>query len=124
MIALLLSASSLLAQERGKVEEIKDPEIDALIARRAELYTQPREEKGYRVEIYSGPEREAYIEMRNKYRSLYPQIETHLQYVEPDFKLQVGDCRTLAEANRLRDQLLTDFEDAAVVEATITVYPE
>lgn len=121
MTVLLLAAGSLSAQERGKIEEIKDPEIDALIAKRAELYARPREVKGYRVQLYSGSERETYIEMRNRYRLLYPDGTSHLHYQAPEFSLEVGDCRTLAEANRLRDKLIKDFEDATVVEATITV---
>lgn len=120
MIVLLLCAGSLFAQE-GKIEVIKDPEIDALIAKRADLYARPHEVKGYRVQLYRGSQREAYIEMRNRYRTLYPQGESHLHYQAPDFSLQVGDCRTMAEAYRLRDKLKKDFKGAAVVEAMITV---
>src|SRR3546814_8454704 len=101
-VVFLLGAGSLFAQERGRVEEIKDPEIDALIAKRSDLYTRPHELKGYRVELYSGPEREAYIDMRNKYRTLYTPGETHLHFETPDLSLQVGRFRTLAEAHRLR----------------------
>ena len=123
IVVLLFAAGSLFAQERGTVEVIKDPEIDALIAKRADLYANPREVKGYRVQLYSGPEREVYIDMRNRYRTLYPEGVSHLQYEAPDFSLQVGNCRTLAEAYRLRDKLVKDFEDVSVVETTITITP-
>lgn len=121
LAVLFFCAGGAFAQKKGEVIEVKDPEIDALIAKRADLYAMPREEKGYRVELYRGPEREAYIEMRNRYRSLYPDGESHLHYEAPDFSLQIGNCKTLAEAYRLRDKLVKDFESAVVVEAVITV---
>lgn len=122
-VVLLLGAGSLFAQERGKVEEVKDPEIDALIAKRAALYSEPHDIKGYRVQLYNGSDRETYIEMRNRYRILYPEGESHLNFEAEKFSLQVGNCRTLAEASKLRDKLLKDFEDATVVETMITVNP-
>lgn len=118
---LIVGAGGLFAQEKGTIEEIKDPEIDALIAKRTALYAGPREVKGYRVRLYSGDDRQAYIQMKQKYQTLYPQGSSYLKYVAPDFMLQAGDCRTYAEALKLRKKLLTDFPEAQVVEEMITV---
>ncbi|HYH55026.1 MAG TPA: SPOR domain-containing protein [Anseongella sp.] len=123
-VILLFCASGLLAQERGKVEEAKDPEIDALIAKRTALFAGPREVRGYRVQLYSGPDRQVYIQMKQKYRNLYPQGASYLKYEAPNFRLQAGNCETLAEANRLKEILAKDFEGATVVEETVVVNAE
>lgn len=120
-IALLFCAGGLFAQERGKVEEVKDPEIDALIAKRTALYAGPREVQGYRIQLYNGPDRQMYIQMKQKYRSLYPEGESYLKYTTPNFKLQAGNCETLSEANKLKEALAKDFEGARVVEEMITI---
>lgn len=120
---LMLGSFGLYAQEgsNGKIEEIKDPEIDQLISKRSELYGQPRSTKGFRVLIYNGEDRETYINMKQKYLDLYPGDKTYLTYEVPNFQLKVGDCTTYREALELRKKLSGEFKGAVVVEDRIRV---
>src|SRR5690606_41594557 len=85
LVVLFFCAGSAFAQKKGEVIEVKDPEIDALIAKRADLYAMPREEKGYRVELFRGPEMEAIIEMLNRYFRLSPDAESLLNHLVLDY---------------------------------------
>lgn len=107
-----------VAQNQGTVTIVKDPGIDSLIARRLEL---KREEagttrvtaEGYRVQIFSGNDREKAYREQAKFKSQYPSLNTYISYTQPNYKIRVGDFRTRLEAekfmNQIRDSYPTRF---------------
>ena len=109
-IFFILSCLPTLAfsQERGKVEVIKDPLIDTLIARRPSLGTgrnagvnAPETANGYRVQIFFGSSRQAAYAAQAKINEEYPELRTYISYTEPNFKVKAGDFRTRLEAQKL-----------------------
>ena len=114
----LLLASSLKAQERGKVEVIKDARIDTLISRRQNLQARNPATaaiNGFRVQIYNGNVRSAAYAAQAKFQEQYANIRTYLTYNEPDFKVRVGDFRTKLEAEKFRQQLQSMFSGLFII---------
>ncbi|RZA02351.1 MAG: SPOR domain-containing protein [Sphingobacteriaceae bacterium] len=113
------------AQERGKVEVIKDSRIDTLIAKRFNLKSPaaakvvPYSSRGYRVQIYSGPNRTAAYEAQAKFQSKYPGQRTYITYTEPYFKVKAGDYRTRLEAERIMQQLKGNFTGLFIISEKI-----
>lgn len=109
---LILFSGGALAQQRGTVEVIKDPEIDILIARRAALSrsSQSSSADGYRVQIFSSTDRKRAYAEQTKFKSAYPTIRSYISYVEPYYKLRVGDFRTKLEAEKLVNKLRRSYE--------------
>jgi len=111
------------AQTRGKVEVVKDPLIDTLIARRPYLNKTilPGEEttNGYRVQIFFGSSRQAAYDAQAKFMSEYPEIKTYISYIEPNFKVQVGDFRTRLEAQKLQNELNGMFTSLFIIPGKI-----
>ena len=113
IIILLLSAVSVFtgsAQEKGKVVVIKDPLIDTLIARRLELNRSIAPGKsimtsGFRVQIFSGLDRNQVYAEQNKFKSRFPKTGTYITYTQPNYKLRVGDFRTRMEAEKFMNEL-------------------
>src|SRR5438105_137633 len=101
------------AQTRGKVEVIKDPLIDTLIARRPFLNKNnaagEETANGYRVQIYFGSDRQAAYNAQAKFMNEYPEMHTYISYNEPNFKVHVGDFRTRLEAQKLQNELTGMF---------------
>ncbi len=104
------------AQRKGKVEVIKDPQIDSLIAKRAELNKSANPGSavsitGFRVQIFSGPDRtKAYAEQA-RFKTLYPAIKTYISYTQPNYKVRAGDFRGKPEAEKLMNELKKHYSN-------------
>jgi len=111
-LIVFLFADGAFAQQRGKVEVIKDPQIDVLIARRAALSksSQNSVANGYRVQIFSSTDRKKVYAEQTKFKSTYPTIRSYVSYAEPYYKLRVGDFRTKLEAEKLVNKLRRSYE--------------
>ena len=106
------------AQERGKVQVVKDPLVDTLIAHRQSLKAKNPEavsSNGYRVQLYNGSVRADAYAAQAKFQAKYPDIRTYITYSEPDFKVVAGDYRTKLEAEKLKQQLQPLFNGLFIV---------
>ena len=112
------------AQTRGKVEVVKDPLIDTLIARRPYLSKTIASggditSSGFRLQIYFGSSRQAAYDAQAKFVNEFPEIPTYVSYVEPNFKVQVGDFRTRLEAQKLQSELSGMFSSFFIIPTKI-----
>ena len=112
------------AQTRGKVEVVKDPLIDTLIARRPYLNktissSGEASSNGFRLQIYFGSSRQAAYDAQAKFMNDFPEIPTYISYIEPNFKVQVGDFRTRLEAQKLQSELNGMFSSFFIIPTKI-----
>ena len=122
-LVFVFSTIKIAHAQSGKVEITKDPKIDVLIARRLELTqngkSAPRID-GFRIQIYSGSERQvAYTEL-SRFKSIYPQVFTYLNYIQPNYKVQIGDFRTRMEAEKFMNSIKLNFSTAFIFPAQVT----
>jgi hypothetical protein len=120
----MLSGFSLKAQERGKVEVIKDARIDTLIARRQSLQAKnpaAASLNGFRVQIYNGTVRNAAYAAQAKFQAKYPDVRSYMTYNEPDFKVKAGDFRTRLEAEKFRQELQSMFSGLFIIAEKINL---
>jgi hypothetical protein len=107
------------AQTRGKVEVVKDPLIDTLIARRPSMNKNningEETANGFRVQIFFGSSRQAAYDAQAKFMNDYPEIHTYITYIEPNFKVRVGDFRTRLEAQKLETALGDIFKSLFII---------
>lgn len=114
---LLLVSSTSTAQTKGKVEVVKDPRVDTLIARRAELNKAVGADlvNGYRVQIFTGPNRKDAYSIQSKFQEEFPDIRTYVIYNEPNFKVRVGDFKNRMDAEKLQDDLKKWFTGMFII---------
>jgi len=108
------------AQTKGKLEVIKDPLIDTLIARRPLLDKVNNIQggdnaTGYRVQIYFGSNRQAAYSAQSKFNQEYPEYRTYVTYSEPNFRVHAGDFRTRLEAEKLMKDILSEFSRLFII---------
>jgi SPOR domain len=114
-ILLLVISSISFAQSNGKVTVVKNPLIDSLIARRIALNKgvsnngTPLVVYGYRVQVFFGTDRKEAYNEQARFKSLYPELNTYLSYTQPNYRVKVGDFRTRAEAQKLMNELRSEF---------------
>ncbi|HCN82724.1 MAG TPA: SPOR domain-containing protein, partial [Sphingobacteriaceae bacterium] len=97
--------------------------IDSLIARRIALSKtgsrSGRTSAGFQVQIYLGSDRQSAYDAQNRFKSLYPEINTYISYTEPNYKVQVGDFRNRMDAQRLMSGLKENFSTLLIIPATV-----
>lgn len=90
---------------------------------RKQIQTNPkRVMNGYRVRIFFDNRQTARIEseeMLKTFESMYHDVKAYRTYVNPYFKVTVGDFRTKSEAMELLSRIKRDFPSAFVVKENI-----
>ena len=122
MIVLLPAIT--FAQTRGKVEVVKDPLIDTLIARWPTLSKTTTDGggealNGFRVQIFFGSSRQSAYSAQDKFKQEYPDVPTYITYIEPNFKVQAGDFRTRLEAQKLLKEVTPMFSSLFIISGKI-----
>ncbi|MEO7213415.1 SPOR domain-containing protein [Mucilaginibacter sp.] len=127
-VLIFLSAAAS-AQTKGKVVVVRDPMFDTLLAKRALLnrggggsvtgsrvYTS---NYGYRLQIYSGSNRNAAYAAQARFNGEFPEMRTYISYHEPNFKVKAGDFRSRLEAEKMKAQLQSTFSAMFIVSERI-----
>lgn len=139
LLTLILAAfqlSSVLAQEKGRLEVVEDPRISALQKFRAQALTVGGSSsshaertpgnrsvaRGFRVQIYMGSSRsDAYAEQA-RFQRLFSNIDTYVTYEAPNYRVKVGDFRSRSEAEQLMRGLREQFSNVFVHTEEIFIY--
>jgi hypothetical protein len=123
-ILIIISTQTFAQQVRGRVEVIKDPLVDTLIAKRFEMNNAAGvpsafSSYGYRVQIFSGSNRKDAYSAQARLQDQYPELRTYIIYSEPNFKVRAGDFRTRMEAQKLMQELRSSFSSLFIISEKI-----
>lgn len=125
-ILFLVSTQAFAQQTRGRVEVVKDPLVDTLIAKRFELNNAAGmptafSSYGYRVQIFSGSNRKDAYNAQARLQDQYPELRTYIIYSEPNFKVRAGDFKTRLEAQKLMQELRPNFTSLFIISEKINL---
>ena len=111
------------AESGGSVVVIEGDGVrDAVLA--VESQRRSKEVSGFRIVIYSdngqyaGDNAEAVLQ---EFKTLYPRINAYLVYESPYFKVSVGDCLSMEEAQILMAKILANYPKAFPRRETIAL---
>lgn len=119
-------ATWAFSQTAGEITVIKDPRIDSLIEKRIALNKESAKgslitSSGFRVQIFSGADRsEAYAE-QSRFKSRYPLVGTYITYIQPNYKIRVGDFRTRLEAEKFMNELRQYYSSLFIISEQINL---
>jgi len=99
-IFTLLNANNVYTQ----VNIVKDNRIDEKISGKSQ-----KQILGYRVQICFDSDKILVDQIRAKFISQYPKIDTYITFDAPNFNLKVGDFRTQIEAEKLKEKIIADY---------------
>jgi hypothetical protein len=124
--SLIILPSTLFAQTRGKVEVDKDPKVDSLIGnylvggKNTNISEAPYS-TGYRVQIFGGSDRKGAFDAQAKFQDKYPGMRTYLSYLDPNFKVRIGDFRSRFEAEKMLQELRSAFTGLFIIREKINL---
>ncbi|RYY35110.1 MAG: SPOR domain-containing protein [Sphingobacteriaceae bacterium] len=120
-VFFMLIAATASAQERGRVEVVKDARFDTLITRWDDLNKKSggaaarSSNWGYRVQIFTGSNRNTAFNSQNKFQEMYPGMRTYISYRDPNYKVLAGDFRSRLEAQKMMQELKPYFTGMFII---------
>ncbi|MCD6013561.1 MAG: hypothetical protein K0Q79_3423 [Flavipsychrobacter sp.] len=77
--------------------------------------------KGFRVQIYNGPDRDKAIAVKTEFMRMYPGVRTYLTYMSPSFRVKVGDYRNRSDAVGMFKEANSVYNPSMIVPDIITI---
>ena len=108
----------------------KDPRMDALVKKQADINERSkkitgRTMRGYRLLVLNTNSRDEAIQAKTKIYKHFPDQKAYLTYQSPFFKLKAGNFQTRDEARRYQSLMNTIFPKGVfIIGETIEVKPE
>lgn len=123
---LLFFSAGSFGQEPGTVSVKADPAVRALLQKRLDLNRENARGAfisidGFRVQIYSGPERNAAYAEQARFKGLHPLTGCYISYTQPNYKIRVGDFRTRLEAEKFMDALRPAYRSLFIIPEKINL---
>lgn len=117
--AVIISCSisiNLKAQSKGSINiKGENTYLDSLIEKNTSNNRVNKTIAGYRIQIFSGNERNNANNIKTKFLKLYPNQTAYLAYQQPYFKIRVGDFRTRLEAKIFYNKIKEEFGECIIV---------
>jgi len=99
-----------------------DPRLDVVVKKYRNVQLGViRSGHGFRVQIYNGNDRIKANQIRVDFIRRYPKTRTYLTYVQPQFRVKVGDFRTRGEAQQAYDELTAIYMPCMIVPDIIVI---
>jgi len=80
-----------------------------------------RSGRGYRVQVYNGPDRNKATKIKLDFMRRFPNIRTYLTYVSPHFRVKVGDFRTRSDAEGMYKEASGMYTPCMIVPDIIVI---
>lgn len=115
--------SFVATAQNGDIQEIKDPRIEALVAKQSEVRPPDTKTKikGFRVQLYFDSDRGTINDARSKFIAQFPRVDTYVEYNAPNYYLKVGDFRTRLEAEKIKASMTAEFPTSFIIEEDINL---
>lgn len=80
-----------------------------------------RSARGFRIQIYNGNDRNKAIKLKIDCIRRFPKLETYMTYIQPQFRVKVGNFPTRAEAQRYLQQMSSAYSPIMIVPDIIVI---
>ncbi|MGN6291550.1 MAG: SPOR domain-containing protein [Chitinophagaceae bacterium] len=120
LFSLATYAQNTLTTDSGQVTVHKDPRIDLLITKQAEINEVTSRDarktgKGFRLLIISTTSREEAIAAKTKVYTYFPELKPYLWHQSPYYKLKAGNFKDRKDAETYQQKLNTYFPKGVFV---------
>ena len=121
LVFIVFVQNNLEAQtEDGTVRIESSAHIDQMLAQKKNYNKSLEKFQGFKIQIYYGSEKECY-EVKEEFKSLYPDIATSIIFSTPQWKLQIGNYRTRLEADHAMVSIKKEYPSAIVLATEIDI---
>ncbi len=98
-----------------------DQKMQQLLQEKRAYNLSQHEVMGYRIQLYNGMNQTRAENIQGGFIALFPDIPTYLFYIQPEWKVQVGNFRTKLEAKKALSKIREEFDGAFDLETMIKI---
>ncbi len=99
-----------------------DPRLAILLKKRKDVELGViRSGRGFRVQIYSGNDRNRATSVKIDFMRRFPGIRTYMTYVSPQVRVKVGDYRSRQDAEKMYKQVNVLYNPCMIVPDIIVI---
>ena len=80
-----------------------------------------RSGRGFRVQIYNGNDRNEANRIKLDFMRRHPDVRVYMSYIQPQYRVKVGDFRTRAEARELAGLLEAHYSPIIIVPDIVVI---
>jgi hypothetical protein len=77
--------------------------------------------RGFRVQLYNGNDRSKAMQMKLDFMRRVPGVRTYMTYIQPQYRLKVGDFRSRSEAQKLVKDINAFYSPLMIVPDIIMI---
>lgn len=118
VLGLFIQVAAFAQSGEGELRVESSARVDEMMAQKIEHNKNKESYAGYKIQIFYGSEKKCY-EVRDEFKSLFPDIPTAIVFSTPQWKLQVGSYRTRLEADKNIVRIKKEYPSAIVLPAMI-----
>lgn len=118
-LILITALSFISCFGNAQVTIVKDARIDDLVKAQGQSATP--EMNGYRLQLAFDTNKSFIDDARSKFASMFPKVDTYVEFVAPHYFLKVGDFRTQLEAEKVKASATQQFPTCFVVKEKINL---
>ncbi len=111
-LSLNIKAQTKIGSVKIKGETIY---LDSIIDKKNRENSINQTINGYRIQLFSGNERNNANNIKTKFLRLYPDQTAYLAYNQPYFKIRVGDFRTKLDAKLFYNKIKGEFNECIII---------
>ncbi len=107
----------------SQVTLIKDSRIDNLIQKQSEPVPPASvyEMDGYRIQVAFESSKSTIDDARARFSNMFPKVDTYVEFKAPYYFLKAGDFRSMLEAERVQNELSSQFPTSFIVKDKINL---
>ena len=118
-LILITALSFISCFGNAQVTIVKDGRIDDLVKAQGQSATP--EMNGYRLQLAFDTDKSFIDDARSKFASMFPKVDTYVEFIAPHYFLKVGDFRTQLEAEKVKASSTQQFPTCFVVKEKINL---
>lgn len=131
-VLFIVTAHLLFAQYGNSVAVFKDPRIDVLLKKQAEINdvstrsgSKRRTARGYRVLVISTNNRNEAIAAKTKIYNYFPELKAYMWHQSPFYKVKAGNFTSRSEAVSYQQRIAPYFPNGVfIMNDVVEVKPE
>ena len=123
-LLILLSVKFSFAQieKKGSIEIIQDERIGRLVEKHKALNERQSDVDGYRIQIFfdsGNNSKKKASDAMQRFMDKYPETNAYISFKEPNFRVRVGNFRTLIESEGFLKKIQPDYPNSFPVKEKI-----
>lgn len=120
IIFILFLGLNIFLYGQSQVQYDKEPIIDTIEQAYQDAWRSVRTIEGYRIQLIAASSKKNAQSVYDEFSTSFPEVSAYLSYMEPTFRVRVGNFKTRLDAYRFWKRIQYQFPGAFITKDRIS----